>query len=86
MTLPNFVYDAMGLAGAGLFVIAFGGMQLNKLDPHKPPAILMNLVGAVLILISLVHDFNLGSFVLETIWALIAAYSLIRYFLGKNRG
>ena len=86
MTLPSYVYDAMGLSGAALFVIAFGGMQLKKLDPHKPPAILMNLIGAVLILISLVHDFNLGSFVLETIWGLIAAFGLARHFLRKNRG
>lgn len=84
MTLPGYVYDALGLIGAALFVIAFAGMQLEKLDPHKPPALLMNLAGAVLILISLVHDFNLGSFVLETIWGLIAAFGLVRYFVRRK--
>ncbi len=86
MSLPNPVYDALGLIGAALFVIAFAGMQVEKLDPHKPPALLMNLVGAVLILVSLAHDFNLGSFVLETVWGLIAAFGLVRYFVRKNRG
>jgi hypothetical protein len=86
VTIPNFVYDALGLIGAALFVVAFAGMQLEKLDPHKPPALLMNLGGAVLILISLLHDFNLGSFVLETVWGLIALFGLVRYFLRKNRG
>ena len=86
MSLPSYVYDALGLIGAALFVIAFAGMQVEKLDPHKPPALLMNLVGAVLILVSLLHDFNLGSFVLETIWGLIALFGLARHFLRKNRG
>jgi hypothetical protein len=45
----------------------------------------MNLGGAVLILVSLIHDFNLGSFVLETIWGVIAAYGLVRYFIRKRR-
>jgi hypothetical protein len=85
VTLPNFVYDALGLLGAALFLIAFAGMQIEKLDPHKPTALLMNLGGAVLILVSLIHDFNLGSFVLETIWGVIAAYGLVRYFIRKRR-
>jgi hypothetical protein len=84
MTLPD-LYDVLGLIGAALFVVAFGGMQAEKLDPHRPPALLMNLGGAVLILISLVHDFNLASFVLEAIWGAIALYGLVRYFLRKGR-
>ena len=84
MTFPD-PYDLLGLVGAALFVIAFGGMQTEKLDPHKPPALLMNLAGAVLILISLVHDFNLASFVLETVWGLIALYGLIKHLWRKNR-
>ena len=85
MTLPN-VYDALGLIGAALFVVAFAGMQTEKLDPHRPPALLMNLGGAVLILISLVHDFNLASFVLESVWGVIALYGLAKYLLKRRGG
>jgi hypothetical protein len=79
------LFDALGLIGAALFVVAFAGMQIEKLDPHRPPALLMNLIGAVLILISLLHDFNLAAFVLETIWGLVATYGLVKYLLRRRR-
>jgi hypothetical protein len=85
-SLPIDLFDALGLAGAALFVFAFAGMQFEKLDPHQPPALLMNLIGAVLILVSLVHDFNLAAFVLETIWGLVAIYGLVKYMLRRRRG
>jgi hypothetical protein len=76
---PLDIYDLLGLVGAALFVGAFGGVQAEKLDPHGPPALLMNLIGAVLILISLVHDFNLAAFVLESVWGVISFYGLARW-------
>jgi hypothetical protein len=84
VTLPDAFYDVLGLAGAALFIVAFAGMQVDKLDGREPPALLMNFAGAILILISLAHDFNLGSFVLETIWGLIALYGLVRWFLRRR--
>lgn len=84
MTLPD-PYDVFGLAGAALFVVAYAGSQLRTLDPNRLPALAMNLVGAILILISLVHDFNLAAFVLETIWGLIALYGIVRHVLKLRR-
>jgi hypothetical protein len=83
--LPDFFFDALGLFGAAMFVVAYAGAQLDRLDPQKPAALALNLGGAILILVSLLHDFNLGSFVLETIWGLIAAFGLARYFFRKGR-
>jgi hypothetical protein len=85
VALPS-LPDLLGLLGAALFVIAFAGMQSEKLDPHRPPALLMNLGGAILILISLVYDFNLASFVLEAVWGLIALYGLTKYLLRRRKG
>ena len=45
----------------------------------------MNLVGAGLILVSLVHDFNLPAFVLESVWGLISLYGLCRWLLRRRR-
>lgn len=78
MSLPLTIPNILGLIGAVLFVVAYAGMHLEKLDPHGVTALLMNLIGAVLVLISLAYDFNLPSFVLETIWGLVAAYGLIK--------
>ena len=76
--------DLLGLIGAALFLVAFAGVQAEKLNAHGVPALAMNLVGAILILISLVFAFNLASFVLEACWGLVAAYGLIRQALRKR--
>lgn len=78
------LYDLIGLVGAALFVGAYAGIQFGRLDPHRPPYLLMNLFGAILVLISLLFAFNLAAFVMETIWGLVAVYGLIRYVLRRR--
>jgi hypothetical protein len=65
-------------------VAAFGGVQMEKLDPHGAPALLMNLAGAILVLISLIFAFNLASFALETVWASMATYGLIKLLMRRK--
>ena len=45
----------------------------------------MNLIGACLILLSLVRAFNLAAFLMEAAWALVAALALIRLALRATR-
>ena len=68
--------DAVGLAGSTLFVIAF--IHANRaavLDKRWFNA--LNLAGALLLLWSLWHRFNLAAFVLEAVWAGIALVGLL---------
>lgn len=78
-------HDIIGLIGAALFVVAYGGVQIEKLDPHKPPALLMNLIGAILIVWSLAYAFNLAAFLLETVWGLVSVYGLVKWALRRRR-
>jgi len=75
--------DIGGLVGVVLILIAYAGAQLRRLDTTKAPALLMNLVGASLILLSLARDFNLSAALMEGAWAAIALFGLIR--LGLRR-
>ena len=70
--------DAAGLAGVGLILVAYAGAQFQRLDPLKTPALMMNFVGASLILASLARDFNLSAALMEGAWALIALFGLLR--------
>jgi hypothetical protein len=79
------LYDALGLVGAGMFVVAFAGVQIERMGAHGWPALTLNFVGAILILISLRHAFNLASFVLETVWGLIALFGLIKLVVRRKR-
>ena len=66
--------DAAGLVGVLMILAAYAGAALGRLDPKGAWSLLANLVGACLILVSLlVADFNLSATVMEGSWALVAA-------------
>jgi hypothetical protein len=74
--IDPFAADVIGLTGSALFIGAFAYANVAKaLD--KVLFNLANLVGAILLLISLSVTFNLAAFVLEVAWAAIAAVGLV---------
>jgi hypothetical protein len=76
--------DSAGLAGVVIILAAYAGAQMRRLDPVKAPSLAMNLIGALLILLSLIHAFNLAAFLMEAAWALGAALALIRLALTRR--
>ena len=77
--------DAAGVFGVLLILIAYAGATTGKLDPKRPPALLLNLAGALLILLSLAYDFNLSAVLMEAAWALVALFGLGRLALQRRR-
>lgn len=79
--------DAAGLCGVLMILAAYAGAALGRLDPKGVWSLLANLVGACLILVSLlVADFNLSSTVMEAAWALVALAGLVRLAIVRRRG
>ena len=77
--------DVAGLLGAALILLAFALVQARRLDPHKAAALLMNLFGPGLVMVSLAWRFNLAAFLLEAAWALVALWGLARLAAGRIR-
>ena len=73
--------DGAGLVGVVMMLVAYAGAQVGRLDPVKPPALLVNLVGSSLVMLSLLTKFNLSAFLMEAAWALIAGWGLARLWL-----
>lgn len=71
-------FDVAGVVGVVLVLAAYAAAQLHRLDPTKPPALLANLAGASLILLSLSQAFNLSAAIVEGAWALIALFGLVK--------
>ena len=82
MSLP----DAAGLVGVLLILAAYAGAQTGRLEPRRAPALLMNLAGAGLIILSLAFRFNLSAFLMEAAWAVVAIFGLIRLAVRRRRG
>ena len=76
--------DLVGVAGVALILVAYAGAQLGRLEPRRAPALLLNLVGACLILVSLAFRFNLAAVLMEAAWALVAIYGLVRLLLARR--
>ena len=77
-------YDLLGNIGVALILIAYFLLQKEKLSNKDFSYNLMNALGAFLILLSLIFDFNLSAFIIESIWLLLSLPPLIRYFRNKN--
>ena len=78
--------DAAGLAGVFLILVAYAAAAMGRLDANRPISLLANLVGASLILVSLLMgDFNLSATVMEAAWALVAIVGLARWALTAKR-
>ena len=86
MSLPGVnLTDVAGLIGVGLILAAYAAAQLHWLDTVKGPALLMNLAGSSLIMVSLWQKFNFAAFVMELAWALVAAFGLARLVIRRSR-
>ena len=72
-------YDALGLLGSALVIVAYFATQAGKLSATNWKFPFANLVGAVLIIVSLWADWNLAAFIVEAFWLAISLYGLIRY-------
>lgn len=73
------IFDIIGLTGVGLILVAYGLLQFGRLVAEQPAYSLLNLFGALLILVSLAVDFNVAAFAMESAWVVVSAYGLFRH-------
>ena len=78
--------DFVGNVGVALIILAYLGLQLGKLDGRGIVYSAVNGIGAALILVSLVYDFNLSAFVIEIFWIAIGLIGAWRWFRGRRAG
>jgi hypothetical protein len=82
--MPVVLTDLIGFAGAAVMVAAYFANQqrwLSSEDWRYPAA---NLVGAMLILVSLLFTWNFPSVVIEVFWALISVWGLLKTTAARS--
>ena len=75
--------DFVGNIGVVILIITFLMLQLNKLPSDGLAYSLLNAIGASLIVVSLLFDFNLSALLMEVFWVLISFVGIYRYFRLK---
>jgi multidrug transporter EmrE-like cation transporter len=76
--------DFIGNVGVIILMITYLMLQLNKLSSDALAYSVLNAVGASLIVVSLVYDFNLSALLMEVFWVLISFVGIYRYFRLKS--
>ena len=79
------IYQWIGFVGMAFVVIAYFLLQVNKYTIKSIEYQLLNLVGAILLLISLFVHFNLGSFIIEVFWIIITLYGIFANIKAKKK-
>jgi hypothetical protein len=76
-------FDLVGNVGVLLMVVAYLFLQLDRLSSSAVSYLLLNAVGAVLVIISLMFRFNLSAFLMEVFWLLISLYGLTKWLSSR---
>ena len=72
------IYQIIGFIGMVFIVYAYFLLQIKKYTITSFSYQLLNLIGAILLLISLCVHFNLGSFIIEVFWIIITLYGMYK--------
>ncbi|WP_105201517.1 CBU_0592 family membrane protein [Pseudoalteromonas sp. T1lg10] len=80
----DLLFDVIGMSGTFLVVGAFFLLQLEKLPASGLGYNLMNLSGAILLLISLCYNFNLASFVIEIFWIAASLIGIYKHVMARR--
>lgn len=76
--------DVVGLVGIGLIVLAYFLLQTERITSVQLSYPLLNLIGALLHLFSLLYAWNWASVVIEVFWIAISVYGLWKVFSFKE--
>lgn len=82
--MSPFIADIIGMIGTVLVCGAYIFLQTNKMDAKGLAFNLVNLFGAILLLISLLVNFNLASFVIELFWIGASLIGLYNFYQRRT--
>ena len=80
------IYQWIGFLGMIFIIVAYLLLQTNRSTIQSLQYQLLNLIGAILLLISLFVHFNLGSFIIEVFWIIITIYGIFVNIKKKEKG
>lgn len=78
-------YDLIGSVGVATIIITYVLLQIEKIRSESLAYSVLNGLGAGLIVISLIFDFNFSAFIVESLWVLISLYGIGKYFLKEKK-
>ncbi len=82
--ISSFIADIIGFIGGFFIICAYAYSNISD-NMNLLLFNVMNLLGAGFLIVSLSVNFNLPNMVLETIWACIAIFGIMKALKGRNK-
>ncbi len=80
----NQIANGVGIVGVIIILMAYFLLQSKRIASEGVFYSLMNLIGASLVLYSLIIDWNTPAVIMETVWIVISVFALFKAFIRKN--
>jgi len=78
------IIDIVGSIGVIIVVGIYLLLQLEIIGSKSLTFSLLNTVGSMMILYSLMYNWNLASFLIESFWILISLFGVYKYFRKQH--
>ena len=76
-------YDVVGIGGVAIILVVYYLLQVERMRSDDLVYSVTNLLGALMIVVSLTYQFNLASFIIEIFWIAISLIGIVRYYRKK---
>lgn len=74
----------MQIVGAVLILVAFAGVQFDRLDPATRSYLWLNLAGSAILAVLAYVESQWGFLLLEGVWAIVSAWGLAQLARGHT--
>lgn len=78
------IFQLIGLLGMICIVAAYFLLQIGHINGETLAYQTINLIGAILLIISLLEHFNLGSFLIEVFWIFITFFGFYKIYKKRS--
>ncbi len=85
MAMTLTIWSGFGLLGVALFLGAYGALQLGLIRGRSVTYTVLNLAGAIAMLVSLSEAFNLASALSNILWIVLSVIGLVRMAMNRAR-
>lgn len=79
------ISDIIGISGVTMVLLSYFFLQIGKVSSNDLSYSVINLVSSVMIIVSLLENWNLASVIIEIAWFLISCYGVYRYLKRRRQ-
>ena len=77
-------HDFLGNIGVALMIGMYLLLQMERIESTSYKYSIYNALGASMVVVSLMYEFNMSAFIIEGFWVLISLYGIWRQWRARS--